>query len=151
VQNRTEGERHADIEDGAQPMDQIGTILVVDDEPDIAAIVAETLEKVGHRVHTANDGVTALHLLGETVYDLIISDTKMPAPENLDFYTELMRRHPEFGRRIIFITGDVLDPEKQKFLERTGAPCITKPFDPRLLPRVVRRALASSSGSPASA
>jgi signal transduction histidine kinase len=120
------------------------TILVVDDEPEIAAILLETLERDGHRAESVANGAEALQRLERQEYDLIVSDTKMPVLDGVDFYHELERRFPALLRRIVFVTGDVLDVEKQRFLESIGAPIVTKPFDLGDVRRVVRAKLADA-------
>jgi signal transduction histidine kinase/ActR/RegA family two-component response regulator len=117
-------------------------ILVVDDEPDLAEVVAEALEHDGHRVEVASNGADALRRLEQKAFDLVVSDTKMPVMDGMELFREIERRFPALRRRIIFITGDVLDRDKQRFLEETGAPFLTKPFDLGALRRLVRRAIA---------
>jgi CheY-like chemotaxis protein len=118
-------------------------MLVVDDEPDIAAIIAEALEHDGHKVDVAANGAVALGLLASRPYDLILSDTKMPVLDGEGFTRELRRRFPALINRLIFLTGDVLSPEKQEFLAHTGVPCVMKPCDLSELLQVVRRVLAA--------
>ena len=55
-----------------------GTILVVDDEGLARRSLVELLQEEGYQVHEAADGTTALHLLSEIDFDLILSDIKMP-------------------------------------------------------------------------
>jgi CheY-like chemotaxis protein len=91
----------------------------------------------------------ARNLLAEAVeldlcYDLILSDTKMPILDGLALYREIERRFPSLRGRVIFVTGDVLDEEKQRFLAATGAPVITKPFDLNDVRVAVRRRLADA-------
>jgi CheY-like chemotaxis protein len=121
------------------------TILVVDDEPDVAATLAEALRHEGHDAHVATDGSGALEMLARQSYDLVVSDTKMPGMDGMSMYREVLRRFPELRGHVIFVTGDVLDPDKQKFLDDTGAPVLTKPFDIGELRRVVRRTLVAVS------
>lgn len=54
------------------------TILIVDDEPDIADVVATTLEDEGYRVLAASNGVEGLARLKETIPDVLICDLMMP-------------------------------------------------------------------------
>ncbi len=103
-------------------------VLVVDDEPEIAAVLAEMLSADGHAVETAANGARALDKLGERTYDLIVSDIRMPGLDGQGLYRELERRTPQLLQRFIFVTGDALSPETGAFLERTGAPSLTKPF-----------------------
>jgi CheY-like chemotaxis protein len=118
-------------------------ILVIDDEPDLAATVAEALEGDGHDVDVAEHGAMALSMLGRRGYDLIVSDTKMPVLDGVHFYAEIEQRFPALAKRIIFLTGDVLNREKLEFLERTGAPHILKPFDVREVRSLVHRMLTA--------
>ena len=106
-----------------------GSILVVDDEADIAQILAELLAADGHTVETVADGTAALDEVEQRPYDVILSDMRMPRLDGAGFYRELERRHPELARRVIFVTGDALDAENRRFLERTRASALLKPFD----------------------
>src|SRR6266566_358865 len=119
------------------------SILVVDDESEIAAVLAEMLQRAGHRVEIAANGAMGLEMLERRGYDLILTDTKMPVLDGVEFYRALERRFPQLCRRLIFVTGDLLDPEKRSFLASTGAPCMEKPFDLDEVRRVVDRLLAS--------
>ncbi len=121
-------------------------VLVVDDELALAEVVAEAVERDGHTTNIATDGAMALDMLDREPFDLIISDSKMPVLDGEGFYAELQRRHPRLLTRIIFLTGDVLSREKREFLERTGAPYLTKPCDLGEVRRVVRRLLAQGPG-----
>jgi signal transduction histidine kinase/ActR/RegA family two-component response regulator len=126
------------------------TILVVDDEEEIAEVVAEMLQRDGHTTHVATDGAAALEMLARQPFDLILTDTKMPVLDGLSLYHEIERRFPSLCRRFIFLTGDVLDEEKQQFLEATGAPVVTKPFNLNDVCTVVRRRLTEIDGRLAS-
>jgi signal transduction histidine kinase len=121
-------------------------VLVVDDEVALAEVVAEAVERDGHTTRIATDGAIALEMLGREPYDLIISDSKMPVLDGEHFYAELERRYPHLRERILFLTGDVLSREKREFLERIGAPYLTKPCDLDEVRRTVQRILAQSGG-----
>lgn len=54
------------------------TILIVDDEPDIADVVVTTLQEEGYRVLAASNGVEGLQRLSETIPDVLICDVMMP-------------------------------------------------------------------------
>ncbi len=130
----------------APPVIASKSILVVDDEPDIAATLAEMLQGAGHRVEVAADGQNALEMLRHRDYDLIVTDTKMPVLDGLGLYRALEQRFPQLRHRVIFVTGDVLDPDKRDFLAATGAPCLAKPFDLDEVLAVVQRILADAAG-----
>jgi CheY-like chemotaxis protein/nitrogen-specific signal transduction histidine kinase len=131
------------VEAPASPPVSGKAILVIDDEPDLAATVAEALEGDGHDVDVAEHGAMALSMLGRRGYDLIVSDTKMPVLDGVHFYGEIEQRFPALAKRIIFLTGDVLNREKLAFLERTRAPHILKPFDVREVRALVHRMLTT--------
>jgi signal transduction histidine kinase/CheY-like chemotaxis protein len=120
-------------------------ILVIDDEPDMAATLAEALQRDGHQVDVATDGSMALDMLARRAYDLLLSDTQMPKLDGKGLYHEVARRFPALLQRMIFVTGDVLDRQKREFLESTGALCLAKPFDLDDVRRVIHRVLAGVS------
>jgi PAS domain S-box-containing protein len=103
-------------------------ILVVDDEPGIAGVLAEVLQLDGHVVETVGNGEVALARLAEGKYDLILSDIRMPELDGPSLYWTIERRDPRLLQRMIFLTGDTLSPGTRQFLEKTGVPCLAKPF-----------------------
>src|SRR5436309_4665772 len=121
------------------------TILVVDDEPAVAALLAEALSRDGYKVDTAANGAIALRKLAAQNYDLIISDSGMPVLSGPELYLELERREPHLAQRFVFVTGDVLSSSTRAFLEQTGAPQLEKPFTLESVKRVVRRALLATA------
>jgi two-component system NtrC family sensor kinase len=114
-------------------------ILVVDDEADVAGVLVDLLQSDGHVVDTALNGAEALAKIQAGVYDVILTDTKMPVLDGVEFFEELERRHPQLRQRVAFVTGDVLNADKRAFLDRTGAPTLAKPFDLAEIRHVVRR------------
>ncbi|TMG69387.1 MAG: response regulator [Betaproteobacteria bacterium] len=120
-------------------------ILVVEDEPEIAATLVETLERDGHKVDVASDGVAALARVEGADYDLIITDTKMPRMDGPAFYRELIQRLPVFARRVVFVTGDLMDREQREWLESTGCPTLAKPFDINDVRRAVQCRFGASA------
>ncbi len=117
------------------------TILVVDDEPGVTAVLVELLSRDAHHVETAPNGSVALAKLDERTYDLILSDIRMPELDGPGFYREVARRHPQLSRRVIFITGDSVSPETREFLAETGVPSLDKPFELEKVQQVVQRTL----------
>jgi len=116
-------------------------ILVVDDEPGIAGVLEEVLQLDGHAVETVSNGEAALGKLAHGGYELILSDIRMPALDGPSLYRELARRDPRLLRRMIFLTGDTLSPVTREFLEKTEAPCLSKPFALSDVRDIVQRVL----------
>jgi two-component system NtrC family sensor kinase len=82
--------------------------LVIDDERDLAELLAEMLEREGFAVEVALDGEHALAELGRRSYDLILSDVRMPDLDGSALLRRLQRDWPALAKRLIFITGDTL-------------------------------------------
>jgi PAS domain S-box-containing protein len=120
------------------------TILVVDDEPQIADVLAQALSIDDHHVEIATNGNSALNKLQERAYDLILSDLRMPTLDGPTFYRELVHQDPTYQQRFIFLTGDTLSPETRAFLDHTRVPCLHKPFRLVELLQVVRRTLQTT-------
>jgi signal transduction histidine kinase/CheY-like chemotaxis protein len=115
------------------------TILVVDDEPALVALLTDTLTRDGHRVETASNGALALERLSAAPYDVILCDVKMPVLDGQELHRRLQRSRPELVSRLVFITGDSLSPDTSAFLERTRLPVLMKPFHVDDVRRVVHR------------
>jgi CheY-like chemotaxis protein len=116
-------------------------ILVVEDEPLIAALLTDMLSADGHKVEAVGTGRAALEKVGGRAYDLIVSDLRMPELDGPGLYRALERRHGDMVPRIIFVTGSALDPVNEEFLEETGAPWLAKPFSIADLHRFTQQAL----------
>ena len=117
-------------------------ILVVDDEPSIASLLADILESAGFQVDTESNGKAALERLDSAPYDLVICDLRMPGLDGRHVYREVERRYPHMARRFLFLTGDALSGDLREFLEQVGVPAVSKPF----LAEEVLRAIASQLG-----
>jgi PAS domain S-box-containing protein len=122
-------------------------ILVVDDEPGIAGVLAEVLQLDGHVVETVGNGEAALGKLAVGGYELILSDIRMPELDGPSLYWELERRDPRLLRRMIFLTGDTLSPGTREFLEKTGAPCLAKPFALNEVREIVQQVLQTQESA----
>jgi len=103
-------------------------ILVVEDEPELAEVLAEALQALGHEVETVGDGLEARNRVSRVKYDLIISDLKMPNMNGREFYRHVAEVEPDLARRIIFSTGDTANPDTRAFFQEVGNRFLTKPF-----------------------
>ena len=110
-----------------KPVVRGARILVVDDEPGIAEVLAEVFQLDGHMVEIVGDGEAALEKLGAERYDLILSDVRMPDLDGPALYREVERRHPDLLQRFIFLTGDVMS-RKPRIPGKIAVPCLSKPF-----------------------
>jgi signal transduction histidine kinase len=112
-------------------------ILVVDDESTVADVLREILEIAGHEVDVAGSGESALRRLAGAQYDILLSDMRMPGMDGAMLYGVLCQRYPQLARRFAFITGDTVSSENAGFLQLTGIPYLSKPFEPREVTELV--------------
>jgi two-component system NtrC family sensor kinase len=103
-------------------------VLVVDDEPQIADLLRELLERAGYEVANAESGAVALALLEEARFDAIVSDLHMPDLDGAALWRAVRERWPALARRMLFVTGDTLSPSARQFLDGTRCPSLNKPF-----------------------
>ena len=117
-------------------------ILVVDDEPLVAALMADALELVeGYEIETAKNGREALEKIAARSYDAILSDLRMPELDGVGLYRELEQQHQSLLLRLAFVSGTTEPPEYASFLEQTGATVLSKPFAIADVHRLVQRLL----------
>lgn len=119
-----------------------GRILILDDEPLLAEMLAEILELIGCSSTFCHSATEALKLLEKESFDLIISDFKMPGMNGQQFYEAVKQKKPEVAQRIMFMTADMKSDEMQAFLRATGNAHLEKPFTLNSVKQTVLEALA---------
>ncbi len=113
------------------------SILVVDDEDDVAELISEILSIDGHTVSKASSGFAALRILNTNRFDIILSDLKMPNLDGQGLFDELRGSAPDLIGRLAFVTGDTISPKAREFLRASGRPYIEKPIRPQDLRELV--------------
>ncbi len=106
----------------------MATALVVDDEPQMTAIIGFALETQGFTVHTAHDGATALHLLRTHAVDLVVLDVLMPTLDGLALCERIRARSDV---PIMLLTALTQHEDIIRGLEHGADDYVTKPFHPR--------------------
>ena len=128
------------------------TILVVDDDPDIARFVEVNLRSAGYDVAVAADGEEALEKAGELRPDLVLLDVMMPRIDGFEVAQRLRKNPQTANTSIIMLTAKALSADKVTGLQSGADDYIIKPFDPiELLARVkgtLRRAKEMRNLSP---
>ena len=122
-------------------------ILLVDDEASILDILCDVLRLDGHQIETALNGRLALRKLQQQPFDVVISDLRMPGMSGQELFEQMKETNAALSGRIIFTTGDTASQDTQGFLQRSGSPCLQKPFDLNEVRRLVHEVLASGSSS----
>lgn len=116
-------------------------VLVADDEADIAEVIARLLREDGDEVLVAHGGAEALKLLSAGAFDLVVSDMAMERVTGPD----ILRSLTASGSRakVLFVTGDILNPKVLNFFAETKSEFLPKPFDIDELRQTARRLLSS--------
>ena len=120
-------------------------VLVVEDDPDLAALEAELLEEHGHHVEVANNGREALAAVERAAPDLILLDMKMPVMSGREFVDEYRRAQPS-PAPIVVVTA--ADDAQVRAAEVGASGWIAKPFDPDALVKNVMRLLPPANVPP---
>ena len=114
------------------------SILVVEDETQLASAVVDALHDAGYVVQHAADGEEALAKVKTDAFDLVICDLKMPRMDGMSFYRLLSAAAPGLAKHVIFVTGDVAGTDAEAFLQESGCRWLAKPFRLGDLLRAVR-------------
>ena len=118
------------------------TILVVDDEPQIAEIVTDYLKRDGFDVIVAGDGMRAIDAFRSRRPDLVILDLRLPRMDGIDVARAIRR---ESDAPIIMLTARVEEEDRLEGLDVGADDYVTKPFSPRELVARVRAVLRRTS------
>ena len=122
----------------------MATVLVVDDEPKIARLLRDYLERAGFAVSVAHDGREALMRVRTERPDLVILDLGLPELDGLDVTRRLRR---DGDTPIIMLTARDDEIDRVAGLELGADDYVTKPFSPREVVARVRAVLRRRDGS----
>jgi two-component system phosphate regulon response regulator PhoB len=128
-------------------------VLVVDDEPDITALVAYHLAKAGYRVTTAATGSDALRIAEEQAPDLVVLDLMLPGLSGYEVLEALRRRPATQDVGVLLLTAKREEGDRIKGLSLGADDYLVKPFAPQelvlrvgaVLRRLAGAAVASGS------
>jgi len=119
-------------------------VLIVDDDPDIRAILAFTMEDAGYTVREAGDGAEALAAMEQHAPDCLVLDLMMPRVDGFG----VLRGKRQLGlapdARVIILTCKTAERDFVQGWELGADEYLTKPFDPDELIDKVRELLRSS-------
>jgi PAS domain S-box-containing protein len=113
------------------------SVLVIDDDPDVRAFIAASLEEQGYRVRVASNGREGLAALERETPDLVVLDFIMPGLSGAEVARKIRAKRPE--QPILFVSGY----SETDAVKRTApdAPLLAKPFRAEALQKAVRGAL----------
>ena len=114
------------------------TVLIVEDDPDTAKLVSLYLQRDGHKVLCARDGIEGLRLAREARPDLVVLDLMLPKLNGIGVCRTLRQ---ESTVPIVIVTARVEEEDRLKGLDLGADDYVTKPFSPRELAARIRAVL----------
>jgi two-component system phosphate regulon response regulator PhoB len=129
---------------GAKP-----TILVVEDEAALLALLRYNLERQGFHVEEATDGQEALIRIAEAKPDLVLLDWMLPAMSGIEVCRQIRRRPATRDLPVIMVTARTEDQDAVRALDTGADDYIAKPFAVEALLARIRALLRRSSNVPA--
>jgi CheY-like chemotaxis protein len=119
-------------------------ILLIEDEPSLRSVLIDVLAGMGHAVDEAPTGQAALERLQQASYELIALDLKLPDTDGQSIWRWVRSHRPDLAPRVMFMTGDTMSAETQKFLADAGCPVLNKPLAIAQIARMVNQVLGTS-------
>lgn len=119
--------------------DERPQLLIVDDEPDTCANLADIFEDFGYDVRVAYNGQAALELVKQRPFDLALLDLKMPGMDGLELYREI--RRVSAGTVAIIVTAYASRDTATEALSAGAWQVLSKPVDAALLLRLAGEAI----------
>lgn len=126
-------------------MSKTPRILVVDDDPEMRALLQDVLQNEGYEVGEAKDGAEAVLALRAKRYDVILMDKNMPGPSGLDLLPGLRRVCPQSPVILMTAFGDV--PSYMEAMEKGAVEFLFKPFRMEELKAAIVKARGQSADS----
>lgn len=114
------------------------SLLIVDDESSVRDSLANWFQEDGYRVSCAENAKTALQMLEEEVFDIILTDIKMPGMDGLEMLKRIKSLKPD--AIVIVMTAFATVDTAVQALKDGAFDYVTKPFDPDDLSHLIRNA-----------
>jgi DNA-binding NtrC family response regulator len=123
------------------------SVLVVDDDAEMRALLVDELRQEGYAVAEAGDGAEAVLACRSQEFDVIVMDKNMPGPSGLDLLPGFRRACPRSGIIMMTAFGDV--PSYVEAAEKGAVDFLFKPFRMDDLKAAIRKALNRDASPPA--
>jgi DNA-binding NtrC family response regulator len=99
--------------------------MIVDDEPQVAEVLAKSLTRQGHRTTVVHSGEDALRIISNTAPDALFLDVSMPGINGLEVLAEVRRTRPQLA--VVVITGHATADEVEQVKKLGAVDVIPKP------------------------
>jgi CheY-like chemotaxis protein len=114
------------------------TVLVVDDEPGVAGVLARVATRAGYSPIIAASGVDALEHLAHDRVDAILCDHRMTPLDGLQVHAAAMAMRPDLVGSFALLSGDPGDADLVAFAEAQDVPVLEKPFEVEAVAQLMR-------------
>lgn len=119
-------------------------ILIVDDDPRIPFMLRHLLKIKGHEGVPAESGLKALDLIKQSVFDLVITDLRMPNMNGMEFLQKVKELNPSLP--VILVTAFASKETTIESVKFGAFDYLSKPFKVDELMAIIGRALAADKG-----
>ena len=100
-------------------------IMIVDDEPQVAEVLAKSLSRQGHKTTVVHSGEDALRIISTAAPDALFLDVSMPGINGLEVLAEVRRTRPQLA--VVVITGHATADEVEQVKKLGAVDVIPKP------------------------
>lgn len=126
-------------------------VLVIDDEPDVRWLLRLSLERIGHEVLLAEDGLRGVAMAQRQKPDIIVVDLMMPVMDGYGVLEALAKDTRTSHLPVLVLTAKALPEDQARSVEAGARRFLTKPFDPEDLAEELARVLADDQAATDSA
>ncbi len=113
-------------------------LLIIDDDSNVLEVLTRALRGKGYHVEAASSATDGLEKMAQVDYSTILCDIRMPGISGPGFYKEVRSRNPKLVKRIVLMTGDVMNTEAQILIKEKNILSLTKPFELSELYKVIQ-------------
>jgi len=108
-----------------------GDLLLLDDDPSVAAVIADASRRLGYRVVVVHSAQEALDLIAMRSFSALVADVQLPGMSGRELLDDLREHHPALAGRTLLMSGLFLEPE-------VGVRYLQKPFSRATLDAALR-------------
>jgi CheY-like chemotaxis protein len=119
-------------------------VLVIDDEPDVRWLLRLSLERIGHEVLLAEDGLRGVAMAQRQRPDAIVLDLMMPVMDGYGVLDALAKDGRTASLPVLVLTAKAIPSEEERVTQAGARRFLTKPFDPADLADELEKLLDAS-------
>lgn len=103
-------------------------VLIIEDEPDLSAIIQNMVEVFGYQGQIAETADKAKKSIKGQIFDFFIIDLTLPDINGIQLYREIIKLMPEYRGKAIFTSGLSISEELRQIMDEDGTLFLAKPF-----------------------